>query len=351
MAIAELYCWGSGALGQDPPVASSEKPLLLRFDDPPKSPVTAGEIAGSNHAICGVSGERSGAPVYCAGSFADASGTPFISLPITEAIPSTFINYISSMGEGFCGNMSAGVYCLGYNDPRYFGLEPDPTFVPPTKITKVNGTWPLMEKVSGLCALTQWKPYPGPWGSDVWCWGPTTQSDGTLPTTAAPRRANLPKLAFDVRSNIIATCAQYEDKHWWCWGLNANGILTRDDGVGASAPFDVGIWDDIQLGELTVPPPPMATGYTGCGIKSGKVWCWGINTAGELGVDPIVVSQSATPLEIAGISDATKISLQNGTVCAVTKDGAVWCWGSNEGLRLGRPATVASSSKPVQIVF
>ncbi len=94
-----------------------------------------------------------------------------------------------------------------------------------------------------------------------------------------------------------------------------------------------------------------------CGLlKDGTVRCWGRDTRaraepspeggtaeadGALGRGRVVsVLEGATPAAVAGLSGVKQISVgRNLGACALTTDGAVYCWGRNEFGQLGRPST------------
>ncbi|WP_353661713.1 hypothetical protein [Hydrogenimonas sp. SS33] len=71
---------------------------------------------------------------------------------------------------------------------------------------------------------------------------------------------------------------------------------------------------------------------------AGEVKCWGDNAYGELGdgtqrdsVSPVTVKTAqGTPLQ-----HVTAVSASRYYTCALTGDGHVWCWGYNEGGKLG----------------
>lgn len=88
----------------------------------------------------------------------------------------------------------------------------------------------------------------------------------------------------------------------------------------------------------------IAAGFdTSCAvIADGSVKCWGANLAGQLGT--LSVQQSATPLTVAGVSNATQVSVggirTEAAACAVSTDGRVRCWGYPIGVwSNGRPRT------------
>ena len=96
-----------------------------------------------------------------------------------------------------------------------------------------------------------------------------------------------------------------------------------------------------------------AAWYHTCARRaSGRVFCWGDNTNGQLG-DGSVLS-SAVPVEVAGIDDAISIATGSalpgsgfpGTSCAVRRSGELWCWGSNHRGQLN-DGTMDTQRSPV----
>lgn len=75
--------------------------------------------------------------------------------------------------------------------------------------------------------------------------------------------------------------------------------------------------------------------YHTCGLKaSGEAWCWGLNTAGQLGAAlPDLVS--GTPVRVAGQIVFRSISAGDFHTCAIASDDAVYCWGANVTSVLG----------------
>ncbi|MFO0761185.1 MAG: hypothetical protein U0359_32200 [Byssovorax sp.] len=74
---------------------------------------------------------------------------------------------------------------------------------------------------------------------------------------------------------------------------------------------------------------------THCAVLStGRVMCWGWGEQGQLG-DGIASAghASSEPVEVAGLDDAVAVAVSASMshVCAVRKNGAVACWGRNEG--------------------
>jgi alpha-tubulin suppressor-like RCC1 family protein len=62
------------------------------------------------------------------------------------------------------------------------------------------------------------------------------------------------------------------------------------------------------------------------------VWCWGSATWGQLGGAPL------GPVPV-GLPGATAISARGDQSCALTSEGAVWCWGDLESSTNPSPPT------------
>lgn len=86
-----------------------------------------------------------------------------------------------------------------------------------------------------------------------------------------------------------------------------------------------------------------------CAVTAdGHVKCWGSNDNGQLGDGTFARRPSATT--VPGLERVTAVATGSGShTCALTDAGAVKCWGSNEFGQLGNGDTAASSI-PVQVL-
>jgi alpha-tubulin suppressor-like RCC1 family protein len=88
-----------------------------------------------------------------------------------------------------------------------------------------------------------------------------------------------------------------------------------------------------------------------CVLRSdGAVYCWGLNDGGQVGDGTTAVKTS--PTKVVGLpSAAVDLSAGEGETCAVVSDGTVWCWGDNSTLALGQcnGDTIPNSATPVQV--
>jgi alpha-tubulin suppressor-like RCC1 family protein len=106
----------------------------------------------------------------------------------------------------------------------------------------------------------------------------------------------------------------------WCWGDNTAGNLGRDDVDASSEPAAIELLagaTDLDGGE-----------YMNCAVVAGEALCWGRNDHGELG-DGTTVSRWE-PRPVPGLTGVVEVELGELHTCARDVDGAIWCWGDNE---------------------
>lgn len=94
------------------------------------------------------------------------------------------------------------------------------------------------------------------------------------------------------------------------------------------------------------------------GVSPPKVLCWGADGSGQLGDGTSDTSRNRPalnqPVTFPGDTVATsdKIVLSSGsdTTCAVSATGKVFCWGAGTTGQLGNGASTVSSAVPVQVI-
>lgn len=103
--------------------------------------------------------------------------------------------------------------------------------------------------------------------------------------------------------------------------------------------------DVVDAPEPLAPVSAVAAGtlHT-CALRGGRVFCWGDNTTGQLGVPTI--TRSVTPVEVPGIRDAAEVAVDGNASCARHLDGTVSCWGQSISGQLGTGVPVGRDLVP-----
>ncbi|MFT3767947.1 MAG: hypothetical protein QM820_21055 [Minicystis sp.] len=173
-------------------------------------------------------------------------------------------------------------------------------------------------------------------GGSVWCWGDNSAGQagvGPIAEVDAPAFVSTTAPAAQIATTHDFTCAIVGDGALYCWGANAEGQLAQDDpfpgeGVPSNVPVAVGTaadWTQVDTGQ----------GHA-CGLRApGVLWCWGRNSGGHLGLGPDAAGQIRVPQRVGDADDWLEVRAgQNGT-CARRAPGTLWCWGENSAGEVG----------------
>lgn len=139
------------------------------------------------------------------------------------------------------------------------------------------------------------------------------------------------------------TCALNEEGRLWCWGSNAFGELGVGDHVDRGTPVELlapnGMpWSAVSAGDMHT-----------CAIADTRLYCWGADGSGQVGnggPDGDVV----TPLPIATTTSWQGVSAGVLHTCATDTDSERWCWGAALNGALGGGTTVTTNQNaPVRM--
>lgn len=125
----------------------------------------------------------------------------------------------------------------------------------------------------------------------------------------------------------------------YAWGINTSGCLGVGDTAARSSPTLV--VGGLKFAQLFMAGNPTVFGLT----LDGKLYSWGANTQGKLGVGDVAARSSPT-LVLGGLK-FKKVVCANSTL-GLTVDGIVYSWGTNTSGQLGT-GDVTPRSSPVLV--
>jgi len=218
--------------------------------------------------------------------------------------PSLFLPATVALGVLFAG-------CL---------TEPSPGRItsPPSGTNNTVLNWETVAVGGSMnCLLTT--------GGRALCWGSGTLGDGI--TTSSDRLVKVTGsfLFFDeLRVAGGGACGISTGGVAFCWGSNLRGRL--GDGTTEASATPVPVASQVRFSTIS------AEGLSACAVAlTGDAYCWGANREGELGIAS-GDTMSLVPALVAGGLEFTRIALAVGHTCALTTEGAAYCWGRHWGL-------------------
>ena len=143
----------------------------------------------------------------------------------------------------------------------------------------------------------------------------------------------------------MTVCAVGVDGNAWCWGPNDYGQLGTGDVAQGYVPRTAA--EGHAFKKISV----STGGAFACGITlSGQAYCWGSQEGGRLGDGTVAPGGQfvTAPVAVSGGHSFTDIAAGGDHACGIATGGAAYCWGHNERGQLGTGA-FANSSVPVAV--
>lgn len=340
-------CWGNNNYGQlgDGTTTTSTVPVTVSGLSSGVTSIAVGE----NHACATLSDGTIRCWGYNSlGQLGDGTTTNS-TVPVTVGGISSGATKVSLGYRHSCALVSGGVKCWGYNNYGQFGNGTTTASSTPVDATGLtSGVLDMStsgDSIGGnstTCAIDS--------TGAVKCWGANNYGqvgDGSLTTRTLPTQVSgLTSGYTQVSVSVGNVCALHNSGKSYCWGDNTVGQLSGNLGGFLFSPKDT-----IGMSSQTT-AIKLGNAFT-CAIQNGAAKCWGTNNSGQLGNGNN--TDQGSPVQVSGLtSGVTAIATDNDSyyssrhACAV-HNGAVKCWGDNSSGQLGNGVTGGSSNVPVQV--
>jgi alpha-tubulin suppressor-like RCC1 family protein len=263
---AEVYCWGSGELGQMgvPNVLFRLSPRLLSL---PGSPAVITMDAGYIHGCALITGGS----LYCWGGVQ----------PLPALVPQppgvTFVS-VSAGVYGTCAlDAAGGAWCWGSNQDGGVGDGTLTERTTPTRVLTPGGVTFVSLETGGptACGLTG--------GGAIYCWGRNDRGqvgDGTNTQRLTPVLVQAPSGVTFSGLSVGAdyACALAASGPAYCWGNNVAVTLGDGTSTNRSVPTIVHAPSGVTFLKISA-----GFSHTCAVTAIGSAYCWGQNGVGELG--------------------------------------------------------------------
>ena len=247
---------------------------------------------------------------------------------------------VTAGGKHTCAvNAMGALYCWGNNEQGQLGIG--------TKGFMAGKPKPALVSLTGVVGIAAGNEHTCAWTRtrELFCWG--SNQYGQLAGTDAERTVPTRVALADVVEAIAGlghTCARTLSGDVYCWGYGAFGSLGTGSTNNEAAPKKVALADVTALtGKYLI---------TCARTRGAGVYCWGDNRFGQLGVGDTTPTQLPRRLAFDGLPSGDEImevapGYQH--VCARSKTGVLYCWGSNRAGQLSRGNSDATpATKPAR---
>ncbi len=272
------------------------------------------------------------------------------------------ITQISAGNAHGCAVMSDGsAFCWGADGSGQLGNGAAGNSQIPTRVLGVGGTG-FLQNITQIsvgnahsCAVAS--------DGNALCWG--ADGSGRLGNGGGSVNSQTPASVLgaggvgflqnvtQISTGSAHSCAVGGDGNAFCWGSDGDGQLGTG-GVSANSQAPAQVPTPGQSATHVLFAQVSTGGLHSCGVTAeGAVFCWGAAGGGRLGSG--AAAGGPTPTQVLGVGgtgflrNVAHVSAGKAHTCAVTNNGRVLCWGSDQFGQLGNGGASASSSTPVQV--
>ena len=300
-------------------------------------PVTWLSITTGAHFTCGV---VTGGAGYCWGPGAvqrgDGTTTHAALVPVPIAGGHTWKS-LDAGASHTCGVATGdALYCWGENLWGQLGTGSTQVEAVPVQVAAGMSWASVTAGPSHTCALTT--------AGDAYCWG--SNSNGQLGNGTTVNRAAAVPVAgghkwTSLTAGNVVTCGVTTGGAAYCWGFGNVGQLGDGGRRSKSVPT-------LVSGGLSWSGLSGAFQLYVCGVAAtGALYCWGQESAGELGDGGVGIDQALSPSLVAGGHQWVSVAAGRVHTCGITTSGEAYCWGDKVAPLGDSHSTAQVSPAPV----
>ncbi len=243
-----------------------------------------------------------------------------------EVTDPRLVRSVSAGYEHTCAITGDGeLWCWGDGGWGRLGNGESGTRREPVKV-QTDVTFAAVSAGGGhTCALAE--------SGEAWCWGQSgggALGDGSSDNSSVPVQVESDVTFTSLFAGGTHTCALTADGTAYCWGDNRQGQL--GDGTTDHRTAPTPVLTSKRFKQLSAGPAAHTCGVT----RDGETLCWGYNSKGQIGDGTAGEDEYRTqPTEVAGNTEFAVVYAGTFVTCALTGEGAAYCWGSNSMGSLG----------------
>ncbi len=342
--IGEAHCWGSndrGQLGMGSGIESRTPTRVI-------GTATYQAIAASNVHTCALTSARA---VQCWGG--NSYGQLGLADTLDRTLPTTvpggpYVAVVAGAEHSCALSVTGVVSCWGQNSSGQLGTgNTQPVRGP----VIVSAPLPFVGVTAGGLQSCGWTAV-----GTAYCWGSNiTGALGTaLPFAYAPTPVTTGLLFTSLQAGESYTCGVTTAAQGTCWGTNSVGQL----GVGSigNQPFPQVIAGNPITRSIGASAEASILSHSCAVVSGGAAWCWGHNGSGQLGTETTAqciyavfqVPCTLSPLPVDGGLTFSRVVTGASHTCGLTLSRELWCWGSNSAGQLGDGGS-GSTLLPVKV--
>lgn len=264
-----------------------------------------------------------------------------LDITLVENLPPP-VSLVSAGGYNTCAILVGKLYCWGDNKGLQVGDGGISNIVVSPYRIGVSENWTDVESGIGdngyshTCGID---------GGKLFCWGLDSLGrlgNGANSDQSSPEQIGVSTTWQKVTTGYYHSCG-IDAGTLYCWGSDASAQIGNGaNTANIQSPEVIGVlpslWTDVSAG----------INHT-CGINDGRLYCWGSNTYGQLGLGNLGGGDVDIPTEVVGgVIDWTDVEVGSEHTCGIAS-GALYCWGRDDYGVLGVGPTSDDIGAPTQV--